>query len=403
MRKIAFIITELRHFHYFQPLFLSLNDIAYDVVLNDSRLNDFPGVINWAQKNSISFRCASEVLEHEYELVISTPVDKKGGGKRLKLGWPFDILSTKSNKAPGKTLNRLRWPKNVLINILKLAFHDGIFSPFLVDLPVSDRIGQKKILIPDGLDGALYPGYPFSEVYDIFLYFSEHQKNGIIRCCEKPMIPAPYVLQSSDDFFGNSENEQTLSDIGSSVTKLAVLPGGKIYIDQLYELVDRLIELSNSFEITFRPHPDTMRKTGKNYKEFVSLFSDLDKCGVVVDTEFSKSHIETIRHSDMVICDAGAVVIDSYLMGVRVLRLTHPDFLKKTGIFAKDIDELSDAYPYNVLSFMSLNEIVLSKSHMKKNYDVTQLLRNKTNYMGKGEGALAWNRVAKRILSFLNK
>lgn len=332
IQKIGFIITEPKHFFFYDNVIKKLADHEYEFVLNDYREEAFEQVMSAASKRGINYKVTSEVKgnKQKYKVIVSVLGGYKGGVERLQIGWPFN-----TKQLPGKFINKYGWPKgcfksvllyvysNTVGRILELSNLSKIMEykynrdfvkkrsrkNFLkIPMPIANDIGEIRVLAESSYDEIRedHPTSPSAEVYDYFFCISEMQKGFIDKNVGKPTFLVGYTryenLPKKKDAINILINEFGL-DLRKKIIVWVPSSDTKNYLSKW---VDPMIELLDGYNIICRPHPDSWNANRPVYEK--EIWKKMINKGIFIDKCAHRNLGLLYQAADYVFCDTGAPV-----------------------------------------------------------------------------------------------
>jgi hypothetical protein len=333
--KFAFYLSDLRHFDYYNNVFVELAErsIGFCLVINNTLHSIDP---KYTEDYSVRMRSAAErsgytwytltdVIQRNdrFAFSVSTYTFRyKLRAKSLsvieKLFSKAMVLATKvvPGGAESSPVRRIR-NKLDAINQTKLEHPEQI-------------IGEKQIFFPKGMDlnTEKYPDPQLLELVDHFLCHGFVDKELIDKKTTKPASIIGYPRY--DNFWGlhdtDLEDIKTEFVIGPDrkvITWIPTYGPAKGDVDHnIHVWLPYIQALTKDFDVIVRPHPKRINR------ESEGLINELRAAGLKIDLNIDRDMSKLYKLSDYVLCDSGGVVFSAVytLSNILILHESLPDF-----------------------------------------------------------------------------
>lgn len=367
INKIAFIITEPRHFNFFTKIMQNLDTSEYNIILNDYNKKTFHQVFDSANEQKIPYMLASDIKKSgmKYKVVLSVLADREGGEKKLQIGWPFRY--DYKIFLPGINVNKLGWPANFMKNILLIPVRffkkEKFDNPLKISMPIANDIGEIKVLSESSMDLVRinFPRYPAHIVYDYYFCINNLHEHIVVTNTNKPALVVGYPrydnLPTKDDALRLLENELQIK-ISKKIIFWVPSDISNEYINSCYE---SLASLLNDFHIIIRPHPDSWDANRPTYEQ--KLWRDMSNKGFIIDKFAHREMGSMYKAADFVFCDIGGPVFSAIYLNKKIILFNPKKKRKNRGLYLEDIEAAIVNINYEEIETKTIEAILNDKNY----------------------------------------
>lgn len=331
----AFYISDLRHFDYFNNVFIELSrkSVPFYLVLNDT-LHTVDSKFSEEYSGRMCYKATflgypwitlTELIHRDkkFEYSISTFTFRyKLRVKRLGIDeWLLTKILGFLQKVPSygleSTLGRRISSNLESINQKNLEYPEEIIS-------------NKQIFFPKGMDlnTDKFPDQVLLDIIDHFLCHGFIDKKLIEQKTNKPSTIIGYPRYDNFWTLEDSDLNEIRAEFGIDrnrkvITWIPTYGPSKNDIDHnIHVWLPYIKQLTKDFDVIIRPHPKRIN-SGSN-----TLIEELKDSGLLVDLNIDRDMSKLYKLSDCVLCDSGGVVFSAIytLSNVLMLNEAPPDF-----------------------------------------------------------------------------
>lgn len=331
----AFYLSDLRHFDYFNNVFIELTakSVQFCLVLNDTLHSVDP---KFSEEYSTRMQQKAETLGYPwFTLTNLIHLDKK---------IEFSISTfTFRYKLRAKKLSTHEKLLAKIHGVIKKYYPGGLESSFakgIVDKLESinqtkleypeEIISIKKIFFPKGMDlnTDKFPDQVLLDNIDYFFCHGFIDKELIDRKVDKPTSIIGYPRYDNFWKLQNSDLDEIRAEFGIDRTRKVVTwiptygPSEGDLDHNIHVWLPYVKQLTTDFDVIIRPHPKRINSSS------TTLINELKENGLLVDLNIDRDMSKLYKLSDCVLCDSGGVVFSAIytLSNVLILNEATPDF-----------------------------------------------------------------------------